>query len=255
VFLFVITKVDFSLCHWYNQEKGIIYIWGNVMNSRNIVRLFISTLIIGGISGGGFGFIIRWREFSPLFTSFEMMEIVSVFVWLIGVGLIFSVISQAGFFAYLTVHRFGLGMFKSVFLWNAVQVVLIAFVVFDLIWLRYINFSNNNDDILSYIAPAILLLGLGTIVAYFKMKQTNKQAFIPALFFMTVITILEWMPILRTNDESWLYFMLFPLLICNAYQLLIINKLIDRSKKELSKKNSKKPSHIQSGKNVDASGI
>jgi KinB signaling pathway activation protein len=247
--------VDFSLCHWYNQEKGIIYIWGSVMNSRNIVRLFISTLIIGGVSGGIFGFIIRWREFSPLFTSFEIMEIVSVFVWLIGVGLIFSVISQAGFFAYLTVHRFGLGIFKSVFLWNAVQVVLIAFVVFDLIWLRYINFSNNNDDILSYIAPAILLLGLGTIVAYFKMKQTNKQAFIPALFFMTVVTILEWMPILRTNDESWLYFMLFPLLICNAYQLLVINKLIDRSKKELSEKNAKKPSHIQSGKNTDASGI
>ena len=35
-------------------------------------------------------------------------------LWLFGIGLIFSLVSQMGFFAYLTVHRFGLGIFKSV---------------------------------------------------------------------------------------------------------------------------------------------
>ena len=61
-------------------------------------------------------------------------------------GFLFSVISQMGFFAYLTVHRFGLGIFKSVSLWNAVQVVLILFVLFDFVYLRYENFAEPGES-------------------------------------------------------------------------------------------------------------
>ena len=53
---------------------------------------------------------------------------------------------------------------------------------------------------------------------------------------MVVATTVEWTPVLRGDDESWLYFMLFPLLACNAYQLLVLNKLIERSQKELASK-------------------
>ena len=48
----------------------------------------------------------------------------------------------------------------------------------------------------------------------------------PALFFMVVVTILEWVPALRINDTDWLYLMVIPLLLCNAYQLLILHRLI-----------------------------
>ncbi|MFJ7978548.1 KinB-signaling pathway activation protein [Peribacillus sp. NPDC096379] len=202
------------------------------MNSRNIVRLFISTLLVGGITGGIVGFAVRWDEFS----SFDLVELLSVFVWLVGVGLIFSVISQAGFFAYLTIHRFGLGIFKSASLWNGIQIVLIAFVLGDLVYFRYTEFADKGEGVLPFVYPALFLLIFGAIVAYFKVKQTNKQAFIPALFFMTVITVLEWVPVLRTDDDSWLYFMLYPLLICNVYQLLILNRLIHASQKELAEK-------------------
>ncbi|WP_084552201.1 KinB-signaling pathway activation protein [Bacillus cihuensis] len=205
------------------------------MNSRNIVRLFISTLLVGGITGGIVGFVVRWEEF----TSFDLVELLSVFVWLVGVGLIFSVISQAGFFAYLTIHRFGLGIFKSTSLWNGIQIVLIAFVLGDLVYFRYINFADKGEGVLPFVYPAVFLLIFGAIIAYIKVKQTNKQAFIPALFFMTVITVLEWVPVLRTDDDSWLYFMLYPLLACNVYQLLILNRLIDASQKELATKRAK----------------
>lgn len=205
------------------------------MNSRNVVRLFMTTLLLGGLVGAVTGIITRWNEFNHYFSSFDIISILSTFVWLFGIGLIFSVISQAGFFAYLTIHRFGLGLFKSVSLWNAVQVLLILFVVGDFIYLRYVNFETG-EGLLPYIWPAVFLVIVGIIVAYFKMKQTNKQAFIPALFFMIVATILEWSPILRENDQSWLYFMLFPLLICNGYQLLILNKLIKRSEEERASK-------------------
>ncbi|KHF28867.1 hypothetical protein LR68_02251 [Anoxybacillus sp. BCO1] len=58
------------------------------------------------------------------------------------------------------------------------------------------------------------------------MRETNKEAFIPALFFMVVVTVIEWFPVLRINEENWLYLMLFPLLICNAYQLLMLHRLL-----------------------------
>lgn len=209
------------------------------MNSRNIVRLFLTTLAVGGITAGIVGFIVRWDQFAPMFTSFDIGEVISTFVWLFGVGLIFSVISQAGYFAYLTIHRFGLGVFKSASLWNAVQLVLIVFVLFDLVYLRFITFGEG-EGLGSYLALAVFLLLVGLITAYFKVKQTNKQAFVPAVFFMVVVTTLEWVPVLRVNNESWMYFMLFPLLACNAYQLLILNKLIERSQLELESKKARK---------------
>lgn len=203
------------------------------MNSRNVVRLFITTLLVGGLMGGIAGMLIRWSEVQHYFTTFDLVSIFSSFFWLFGVGLIFSVISQAGFFAYLTVHRFGLGLFKS--LWNPVQILFILFVLFDVIYFRYTNFESG-EGLAPYIVPAVYVVIIGFVVAYLKAKRTNSQTFIPAMFFMVVATILEWTPVLRENDESWLYFMLIPLLTCNAYQLLILNKFIERSQKELAGK-------------------
>lgn len=198
------------------------------MKSREVVRLFMSTLLIGGLVTGVIGFIVRWSEFASYFTDFDILKILSTFFWLFGVGLIFSLISQMGFFAYLTVHRFGLGIFKTVKLWNAVQVVLILFVLFDVVYFRYKAFADG-QGVGPYLIDAIMLLVIGLVVAYVKAKQTNKDAFIPALFFMIVVTVIEWVPVLIVNEESWLYLMVTPLLICNAYQLLILPKLHERS--------------------------
>jgi len=162
------------------------------------------------------------------------------FIWLVGVGLIFSVISQMGFFAYLTIHRFGLGIFKR--LWSAVQIVLILFVLFDLVYLRYMAFGDGGS-LMPYLGTAMLLFIIGLVIAYVKMKQTNKQAFVPALFFMTVVTTVEWVPVLRGNDESWLFFMLISLLVCNTYQLLVLHKINAQSQVELQKKRETKESN------------
>ncbi|MGN1401594.1 MAG: KinB-signaling pathway activation protein [Bacillus sp. (in: firmicutes)] len=207
------------------------------MSSRLLVRLFFSTLLLGGLTAGVVGFISRWDLYQQLFLDFKVIEIVMTFVWLAGIGLIFSVVSQAGFFAYLTVHRFGLGIFRG--LWNPVQVVLIGFVLFDLVYLRYAAFGEG-ESILPYIGIALFLLAVGVIVAYIKAKQTNKKAFIPALFFMVVITSAEWIPVLRDNDQDWLYFMLFPLLVCNSYQLLMLHKINEKSAIELASKQKKR---------------
>ena len=92
-----------------------------------------------------------------------------------GVGFIFSVISQMGFFAYLTIHRFGLGMFRSSSLWNIVQLFFIAFVLFDFVYLRSVLIANGEVSLGNNILVAGVLFMFGAIVAYIKSKETNKR--------------------------------------------------------------------------------
>ncbi|MEG7841092.1 KinB signaling pathway activation protein KbaA [Bacillus mobilis] len=201
------------------------------MNSRKWVRLFFTTLFLGGISTVILGFVLEWDKYAKFFQNLDGKEILAVSFWLMGVGFIFSVISQMGFFAYLTIHRFGLGMFRSSSLWNAVQLFFIAFVLFDFVYLRSVLIANGEASLGNNILVAGVLFMFGAIVAYIKSKETNKKAFVPALFFMVVVTILEWVPALRINDTDWLYLMVIPLLLCNAYQLLILHRLIGKRSK------------------------
>ncbi|EEL89964.1 KINB signaling pathway activation protein [Bacillus cereus] len=201
------------------------------MNSRKWVRLFFTTLFLGGISTVIIGFVLEWDKYAKFFQNFDGKEILAISFWLMGVGFIFSVISQMGFFAYLTIHRFGLGMFRSSSLWNAVQLFFIAFVLFDFVYLRSVLIANGEVSLGNNILVAGVLFVFGAIVAYIKSKETNKKAFVPALFFMVVVTILEWVPALRINDTDWLYLMVIPLLLCNAYQLLVLHRLIGQKSK------------------------
>ncbi|RDI38968.1 KinB-signaling pathway activation protein [Falsibacillus pallidus] len=204
------------------------------MTIRNWIRLFFSTLFVGGVTAGIIGFIVRWNEFAPLFKNGEIGQIFSVLVWLIGIGFTFSVISQMGFFAYLTIHQFGLRMFRS--LWNPVQLLVIALVIFDLVYFRFQAFAKNGESILPYILLAVLIIVVAIATSWIKSKQTNKNTFISAMFFMIVVTVLEWLPVLTVNEKSWLYLMLFPLLACNAYQILVLPKYNQLSQEQMEKK-------------------
>ncbi|WP_239587834.1 KinB-signaling pathway activation protein [Bacillus pakistanensis] len=202
----------------------------NEVTIRNWIRLFFSTLFLGGFVTAILGIIVRWNEFAPLFSNMEIGRIISTFVWFIFVGFTFSVISQMGFFAYLTVHQFGLRMFRS--LWNPVQLLVIAIVLFDLIYFRFKAFAGEEESLLPYIILAIFIFVVGIVVAFFKNKQAKQNTFVSALFFMVVVTVLEWLPVLQVNASKWLYLMLFALLACNAYQLLMLPKYNARSVKD-----------------------
>ncbi|EEL08295.1 KinB-signaling pathway activation protein [Bacillus cereus BDRD-ST196] len=188
-------------------------------------------MFLGGISTVFIGFVLEWDKYAKFFQNFDGKEILAISFWLMGVGFIFSVISQMGFFAYLTIHRFGLGMFRSSSLWNTVQLFFIAFVLFDFVYLRSVLVANGEVSLGNNILVAGMLFVFGAIVAYIKSKETNKKAFVPALFFMVVVTILEWVPALRINDTDWLYLMVIPLLLCNSYQLLVLHRLIGQKSK------------------------
>jgi KinB signaling pathway activation protein len=190
--------------------------------------LFISTLFIGISSAVVVGLILKFPEGSSLFELFLYI------FGLVGFGALFSVFSQMGFFAYLTIHRFGLGMFKSHGLWNGVQLVLIAVVLFDLFYFRYDAFQNGSESMAMYILLPLLILAYGVIIAFLKVKQTSSVAFIPTLFFITVVTTLEWVPVLKENNTLSLWMAFVPLMLCNTYQILMLHRLL--------KANNKKPS-------------
>ncbi|WP_100332842.1 KinB-signaling pathway activation protein [Bacillus xiapuensis] len=200
------------------------------MTIRSWVKFFVHTLIIGGLAAGIVGLFIRWDELSPLMSKGDWTDVFSIVVWHIAVGFTFSVISQMGYFAYLTVHQFGVGMFRS--FWTSVQLLLIAFVLFDLVYFRFQAFADKGESLVPYLSLAGFLLVVGLVTAALKAKQTQKKVFISALFFMVVLTVLEWLPVLQVNDKKWLYIMLLTLLPCNAFQLLFLPKYNQQAKQK-----------------------
>ncbi len=192
------------------------------MTSRRWVRLFLTTLLWGGLSGVLVSFFVKGDTYAQALEPFSIFGLLGLVLMFLGLGFIFSVISQMGFFAYLTVHQFGLGMFRGI--WPVVQVLLIAFTLFDFVYFRYKEAEGDVALWTFFIIPVALLI-YGLAVSYVKAKETNRKAFIPALFFMVVITSVEWIPAIRADDPSWMMLMLVPLLVCNTYQLLILHRI------------------------------
>ena len=197
------------------------------MTIRNWVKFFFNALLIGGIVTAVMGLIVRWEFFSQYLADGEIWQFTGALFWMVFLGFTMSVVAQMGFFAYLTIHQFGVNMFKTLTLWNWVQLLIIAVVLFDLIFFRFRLTSGETGRTLLYLTLLVSLIGVSVITAYFKAKWTKKHTLISALFFMIVVTTLEWLPALMVrsgNIDSWVTILLFPLLAVNAYQLLALPK-------------------------------
>ncbi len=156
------------------------------------------------------------------------MELTGLIIYFTGLGLLFSIISQTGFFVYLFINQFGLSLFRT--FWPTVQVLLIAFVVFDLVYFPY-NAVGGDVSLFWFILMAAGILGYGWIIAKIKARETNQRAFIPALFLMVVMTAIEWVPGLRTSGTDYAWLMIISLLACNTYQLLVLHRITRNASK------------------------
>lgn len=212
------------------------------MTIRNWVKFFFNALLIGGIVTAVMGLIVRWEFFSQYLADGEIWQFIMALLWMVFLGFTMSVVAQMGFFAYLTIHQFGVNMFKTLTLWNWVQLLIITVVLFDLIFFRFRLTSDDTGRTLLYLALLASLVGVSAITAYFKAKWTKKHTLISALFFMIVVTTLEWLPALMVrsgNIDEWVTILLFPLLAVNAYQLLLLpkyNKQSDEDKVKLEER-------------------
>lgn len=201
------------------------------MNTRKLVRLFFTTLFIGAVTSLVTSFFLRYDVYLENLKPFNILGLIGLFYWHILYGFIFSIVSQAGFFAFLFINRIGLGIFRGI--WSKVQYVLVAFVIFDLIYFPY-QATKGDVALIWYILMAGSLLAYGLFIANIKAKETNRQAFAPALFLMVVMTTVEWVPSLQVEGTQYAWLMIFSLLACNTYQLLILHRLTGGSKEEMA---------------------
>ncbi|MGE7666680.1 KinB-signaling pathway activation protein [Ureibacillus composti] len=209
------------------------------MTIRNWVKFFIMCMIIGGGVTGVFGLIIRWNFFQPYLASGEIGEFVAAFLWMILLGFTMSVIAQAGYFGYLTLHQVGINIFKTLTLWNWVQVLLIIILLVDLVIFRFAPGAETFKDWLFYGALLLVLIAASIATAMKKVKLTGKKhILISSIFFMIVITSLEWIIALmgrQGNIDTYVALLLFPLLAVNAYQLLALPKYNEKSEEDRKK--------------------
>lgn len=224
------------------------------LNIRKLVKFLLNTFFIGGVTGLLISFIVRWDDYATYLNPIDWMEISGLLIFFVGLGLTFSVISMTGYFAYLFVHRFGLVLFRSY--WSIIQIGLIAFILFDLIYFPYRG-SDGQIGIFWLILGVALFFLYSWIVARVKRKETNQSAFIPTLFFMIVMTTLEWTPALIAEGTDYVWLMFAPLLVCNTYQIIgmhrIANRVDGKSKKDPARKQTKTSSTKKSGKHTTPS--
>jgi len=197
------------------------------------------TMLIGGVVTAVAGLFIRWDFLQPYLVAGEFGEFLAALVWMVLLGFTMSVIAQAGFFAYLTLHQVGVGIFKTLTLWNWVQMLLIVVVLFDLIIFRFAPDADSARDWVFYIGLLLVLVGAAIATAIKKVKMTGKKhVLISAIFFMIVITSLEWIIALmgrQDNINVYVALLLFPLLAVNAYQLLMLPKYNEKSDQDRKK--------------------
>ena len=219
------------------------------MTIRNWIKFFTKSLFIGGVVTAVASLFIRWDFYWPYLSRFEIGEFLAAFIWMVLLGFTMSVISQAGFFAYLTLHQIGIGVFKTLTLWNWVQLLLIILVLIDLIIFRFAPEVSSIKDWLFYIGLLLFLCGAAILTAKKKVELTGKKhILISSIFFMVVITSLEWIIALMGRDENintYVALLLFPLVAVNAFQLLMLPKYTQQSENDSKKREHRRKERKQ----------
>src|SRR5699024_7971890 len=92
---------------------------GKIVDRCRMVNFFFKTLFLGGIVGFIASFFIKSAEYSIVLSPFDAKGLLGVALFFLGYALVFTVIAQTGFFAYLFVHNYGKSIFRS--FWPFVQ--------------------------------------------------------------------------------------------------------------------------------------
>lgn len=177
--------------------------------------LLFSTLVLGIVTGFVNALFGWFGSLSPYF-GLEL-------------GGFVSATAMMGFWGYLMLN-FTAHSFLHPRLWSWVQLVFLILVFFDTVYLRRISFGGGNAAWAPYIGYAVVPLIWAILIAMIKVKITNSRAFIPTLFFMYVFSILEWYVALKANLPGITEAVGFVLLVCNAWLILILGKILEKQK-------------------------
>lgn len=190
------------------------------LNLKNWLYLFWTTLLVGAAGSLVVGVILQVTDTVQFNGAADFFVNIGI---LLGVGVMVSVYSQMGFFAYLMMNYMGNGVFSRR-TWQYVQIVLTALALLELMFFR-LFLGQEQSGISDIILGAIILI-VACAVAFYKAKLTNGTAWIPTLFFMIAVTIVEMIGVLKIGVDAATAWIVAPLIACNAYQILILHKVL-----------------------------
>ncbi|MGZ9587268.1 KinB-signaling pathway activation protein [Paenibacillus marinisediminis] len=198
------------------------------MNLKKWSFLFWTTLCVGGavmlLTG------LSMQLFQQELTNFKGPVDIIVNILQLGLsGFMVSVFAQMGFFAYLTLNNIALGIFRKY--WQYIQVVITVLVLLDIMFLR--TLMGENQSLATDILLGAVMLVIAVVVAYYKARATNSMAFIPSMFFMIVVTYFEMLSALNVSQVAT-WFVFIPLVTCNAYQILLLHRLLNNNTQSAS---------------------
>jgi KinB signaling pathway activation protein len=142
-------------------------------------------------------------------------------------GMTYGVFAMMGFFAYLMVNYIALSIFRQPTIWRGLQIVLTIVTLVDLAVLPVYLLKDHHAWYLYLILPVVLLTATH-FVAKRKARETNQAAYVPAMFFLVVITTIEAWPALKQDEFKAIAWMIIPLFLCNAWQIMQLHKLLRR---------------------------
>ena len=189
------------------------------MTLRKYGWLFLTTLLLGGLGGILVTLVFELDKMTEGDSANFFMG-----MWMsVLYGMTISIVSQMGFFAYMMFQFFARTIFTSPSLWKSIQIFLVLFAFFDMVYLRYTTFGGS---LWLYFVEPVMLLIVSVATAYGKASVTNRSAWVPTLFFMFVVTALEWIPALKQNNVHATLSMLVPLLFCNVWQVMQLHRVL-----------------------------
>ncbi|MWV47414.1 KinB signaling pathway activation protein [Paenibacillus sp. HJL G12] len=195
------------------------------MNLKNWSKLFLKTLLVGAIVSIITGFLLPYSRETISFK--DAKDVLFYLLILFGFGAMTSVYSQLGFFAYMILNYTAIGVFKLK-TWQYIQFVLAVLALLEVMFFR--SFVGREGNQAADLLLGIAILVVAVAVAFFKVRATNPSAWVPTIFFMTAVTIVEMVGGLKINDNNATIFIVVPLLACNAYQILILHKVLKPKK-------------------------
>ncbi len=185
------------------------------MTLKKWLRLYGITLLLGiaiiFLTG-----IIRYL-FDPNFVlQFQVDHFGYFLIFLVLFGSIYGTFSHIMFFCFLVINLLGRDIIKYRLHWQGMQlIIIVSLIVINLAYLKQMYL------------PAFILLVSAFIVAYYKSKMTNYSAFIPTFFFMNIGTLLALIPV--WDNETEMLFILPAVLVCNAWQIVQLHQVIQRT--------------------------
>lgn len=196
------------------------------MNLRKWMKLFGMTILIGGAASVLTGVIMQLND--PQFRNIESDGwLYNIFMMLLS-GFTFGAFAHMGFFAYLMLNYIAKSIFKSPYLWLALQSFVTLFVLAEIV---YWNYGAESLPTHTYWVLPLILLVSALLVGWRKVHETSSGAWLPTLFFMIAITVLESLPAFQADEGiSPLIFQIVPLFLCNAYQILMLHRILDERK-------------------------